>query len=393
MRSQPIFLIAALAIAGLQCDRNETPVSDHEEPVISEAPPADDVVHLSDASVELVGIQTEKAKSEQCVCVLKAMGKVLAPQPQTAIVSHAFPGRVARVHVKIGDWVDQGQPVIDLDSQDVGEAKSGFYKATANCELAKLNYEREERLSASGIGVKKNLLAAEAEYKVAQAEVEAAHKRLHILGFTEDQVKGIAETHQINPTITLDAPIAGKVVDIEAVRGAMVDQSTEILTIIDPTLLWVDAEIYEKDLAKVKIGQRVEIVVPAYPGEIFAGKLSYIGDLVNEETRTITVRAEVGNDDQRLKPGMFADVKILLNGGEQMLVVPLAAVLEEGSEKIVFVRENDRFARRQIQTGIVDGDYQQVVSGLEPGEEVVIEGNHELKSKLQEDILRAAEVH
>lgn len=393
MRSQSIFLIAALAIAGLQCDRNETPVSDHDRPVVSEAPPADGVVHLSDASVELVGIQTEKAKSEQCTSVLKAMGKVLAPRPQTAIVSHAFPARVAQIHVKIGDWVDQGQPVIDLDSQDVGQAKSEFYKATANCELAKLNCEREERLSESGIGVKKNLLAAEAEYKVAQAEVEAAHKRLHILGFTEDQVKEVAETHQINPTITLDAPIAGKVVAIKAVRGAMVDQSTEILRIIDPTLLWVDAEIYEKDLAKVRIGQEVEIEVPAYPEEIFPGKLSYIGDLVDEETRTITVRAEVRNDDQRLKPGMFADVKILLNGGEQMLVVPLAAVLEQGNEKIVFVRENDRFARRRIETGIVDGDYQQVVSGLEPGEEVVIEGNHELKSKLQEDVLRAAEVH
>jgi cobalt-zinc-cadmium efflux system membrane fusion protein len=393
MRNQAILLIAVLAVPGLQCNRSEAPVSDHEKPVVSEAPPAAGVVQLSDASVELVGIQTEKAKSEQCKCVLKAMGKVLAPQPQTAIVSHAFPGRVARVHVKIGDWVDQGQPVIDLDSQDVGEAKSDFYKATANCELAKLSFEREERLSAGGIGVKKNLLAAEAEHKVAEVEVEAAHKRLHILGFTEDQVKEIAETHQINPTITLDAPIAGKVVAIEAVRGAMVDQSTEILTIIDPTLLWVDAQIYEKDLAKVRIGQGVEIEVPAYPAEIFPGKLSYVGDLVSEETRTVTVRAEVGNDDQRLKPGMFADVKILLNGGEQMLVVPLAAVLEDGNEKILFVKENDRFARREIETGIVDGDHQQVVKGLQAGEEVVVRGNHELKSKLQEAVLKVAEVH
>jgi len=394
MSKKGVLLVAlSLGALQLQCGRDEMPDSTHEEPVRSGPSAADGVVRLTEESRELAGVKVEPAKVRECKCVLNAMGKVLAPRPQTAIVSHAFPARVAEIRVGIGDQVEQGQPLILLDSQDVGEAKSEFYKATANCELAKLNFEREKRLSESGIGVKKNLVAAEAEYKVAQTTMEAAEKRLHVLGFTEDQAKEIAETHQINPTITLYAPIAGKVVEIEAVRGAMVDQSTEILTIIDPTLLWVDAEIYEKDLAKVKLGQEVEVTVPAYPSEVFPGKLSYIGDLVDEETRTITVRAEVGNEDQRLKPGMFADVKILLNGGEQMLVVPLAAVLEEGNEKIVFVEENDHFARRRIETGIIDGGYQQIVSGLKPGEAVVVEGNHQLKSKLEEAVLKAAEVH
>lgn len=155
----------------------------------------------------------------------------------------------------------------------------------------------------------------------------------------------------------------------------------------------MDAEIYEKDLAKVKLGQKVEITVPAYPGEVFEGVLCYIDDLVCEVTRTITVRAEVDNDPCKLKPRMFADVEILLNGGEQMLVVPSAAILEEGDRKILFVKEGDYFVRREVETGIVDGDYWPILKGLDAGEEVVIEGNHELKSKLKEEVLKAAHVH
>jgi cobalt-zinc-cadmium efflux system membrane fusion protein len=401
MRDLAIAAVILLSLSGLQCKRTGTQVPGEASPGVAEnaAPPetessaATGVVRLADNVQELVGIEVEEVKHRECKSVLKAMGKVLAPQQQMAIVSYAFPARVADVQVQIGDWVENGQSLLVLESQEVGEAKSEFYKATAQCELARLNFEREKQLSESGIGIKKNLVAAEAEYKVAQTNAEAAEKRLHVLGFTEEQVKEIANTHQINPTITLYAPIAGKVVESKAVRGAMVDESTEILKLVDPRSLWVDAEVYEKDIAKVRIGQEVEITVPAYPGVTFQGKIGYVGDLVDDQTRTITVRTEVANEDQRLKPGMFADVGILLNGECQTLVVPVAAILEEGNEQVVFVRENDHFVRREIQTGAIDGAYRQIVAGLEAGEMVVTEGNYELKSKLQEHVLKAADLH
>ncbi|MBN2473968.1 MAG: efflux RND transporter periplasmic adaptor subunit [Pirellulales bacterium] len=393
MNKKVAFLVLLLVALSLRCRRTEAPLPSNESALPTPSAPAEDVVYLPEEASEIVGIRTEEVGNGQCKSVLKRMGKVLAPQTQTAIVSHAFPARVADIHIKLGDWVEQGQALITLDSQEVGSAKSEFYKAIAAAELAKLNLDREERLLSDGIGLKKNYVAAEAEYKVAQANLEAAEKTLHVLGFTEGQVKEITGAHQINPTITLYSPIAGKVTCIRAVLGALVDQATEILTIIDPTLLWVDAEAYETDIARLKIGQPVEIVVPAYPGDVFRGKVSYIGDIVDEETRKITVRAEVSNDQFRLKPGMFADVAILLNGDCQMLVVPSAAVLEEGRQKIVFVQEKDHFVRREVQTGVVDGERQEVVEGLVAGERVVIEGNHELKSELQEEVLQAAEVH
>jgi cobalt-zinc-cadmium efflux system membrane fusion protein len=392
MNKSSLFLIGLLGIVGLQCAKNEPPVSISENPAPSESRTTSDIVRLPDSVQELVGIKVEEAKYRKCPTVLKAMGKILAPRPQTAIVSHAFPARVGEIHVEVGDWVQKGRDLVVLESKDVGEAKAEFYTATAKCELAKLNFAREERLLKEEIGARKNFVAAEAEYKVAQANVEVAHKKLHVLGFTEDQVKQIASTHQINPAITLYAPIEGKVVEIKAVRGAMVDPATPILTVIDPRLLWIDAEIYEKDVARIKVGQKAEIRVPAYPEKLFNGRISYIGDVVKPETRTITVRTEVANTEQLLKPGMFADVDIVLDEGQKVLVVPSAAILEEGNEKSVFVKESGHFVRREIVTGAVDGSYQRVLSGLKRGEQVVIEGNHELRSKLKEEVLKAAGV-
>jgi len=401
MFKQGIVLSAlCLGALGLECGREEAPAfyrgeaahSDQGQRAGADSSLAGEAVALSAESRDLVGIDVDPVTSRECRCTLKAMGKVLAPRPQTAIVSHAFSGRVSEVHVKIGDWVEKGQALVTLESQEVGEAKADFYKAKADLELAELNLAREKRLSESGIGIQKNYLAAETEHKIAESNAEAAHKKLHVLGFSEDQVQEISETHQISPAITLYAPIAGKVVAIEAVLGAFVDPSTEMLTIIDPTRLWVDAEIYEKDLAKARIGQDVEIAVPAYPGAVFRGKLSYIGDMVDDQTRTITVRADVENDDHRLKPGMFADVCVLLNGGEA-LVVPSAAVLEEGDRKIVFVQHDDRFLCREVETGVVNGAYQQITSGLAADDRVVVEGNHQLKSELKEEVLEAGHVH
>ena len=390
MAKSHTMLIAMLVLTGLQCDRLVPPAavqSDHDH---AKAVIGGNTVSLPAQSIELAGIKVEKATMRKCRPVLHAMGEILAPRSRTAIVSDSLPGRVAEVHVKIGELVKKGQPLVTLDSHEVGTAKSEFFKALAARELAELNLAREKRLTENGIGIQKNLLAAETEFKVAQASAEVAEKTLHVLGFTEKQVEEMASTHQISPTITLHAPIAGKIVANEAVLGAVVSESTELMTIIDPTLLWVDAEIYEKDIAKVKLKQQVHVTVPAYPDEVFHGKVTYIEDVVNAETRTTTVRAEVVNKDYRLKPGMFADVDIDLNGGCQRLVVPAAAILEEGEQKLVFLKEEDHFLCREVQTGDLRDGYQQILAGLEAGQEVVVEGNHLLRSKLKEELLHQA---
>lgn len=353
----------------------------------------DEVVVLSKAEMEMIEIQTEKAALQSMRSHLTAMGKVLAHPLRKAIVSYAFPARISQIHVRIGDWVKKNQTLITLQSEEVGNAKSDFYKAMADHELAKVNFEREKTLFDRGVGAKKNYITAEAGLKVAEANLNAAEKKLHVLGFTESQVKAISETHQINPVITLYAPISGKIIENNAVLGAMIDQSTEILTILDPTVLCIDAEIYEKDVAKVRIGQDVEISVPAYPGESFMGKIRFISDVLKEETRTITVRTEVENKEHKLKPGMFADIKIYLNHQAEVLVVSEEAILDEKDEKLVFLKRDGKYLPVIVEIGAKEGGYVEILNGIREGDEVVTKGNYQLKSKLYDEILKKAGIH
>jgi cobalt-zinc-cadmium efflux system membrane fusion protein len=353
----------------------------------------EDIVELSEEEANAVNIETVKVMRQPLRSQLQAMGKIFAHPKRKAIVSYAFPARVSEIHVQIGDWVKKGQELVTLQSEEVGTAKSAFYKARADYELAKVNFERGKRLFERGVGAQKDFLASEAEFKVAQASLDAAEKKLHVLGFTEEQVKSISETHQIYPIITLFAPIDGKVIEHNAILGAMVDQGHEILTLLDPKILCIHAEIYEKDIAKIRLGQMVEASVPAYPGEKFSGKISYISDVLKEETRTITVRTEIENHDYKLKPGMFADITIFLNHQNQALVLPRNAVLDEKDDKIVFLKIAGKYVPTLVETGAVEGELIEITRGIKEGDEVVTSGNYQLKSKLLERILQKGHVH
>ena len=351
------------------------------------------LVVLTADEKQAVDIKTATAGFRDMRSRLRAMGKVLVPPNKKAIVSYAFPARISEIHVAIGQWVEAGQKLVTLQSEAVGAAKSEYFKAMADHELANRNFEREKNLYERGVGAQKNVLAAEAEYKVADASLMAAEKKLHLLGFSEDQVRAMAEVHQVNPVIALFAPLSGKIIDNKAVLGGMIDQSIEILTIMNPMVLCIDAEIYERDIARIRTGQDVEITVPAYPGDLFRGNICYISDILNEETRTVTVRTEVKNTDQRLKPGMFASMVIFFREAARVLAVPEEAVLDDRGESLVFVCERDGFRPRIVETGIRDDGHREILAGLAEGEEVVTSGGFQLKSKLYDDILKSAHAH
>lgn len=351
------------------------------------------MVTLSEAQRAAVEIRTAPAVRRQMQSKLKAMGKLFVPQPRKAIVSYPFPARIAEIHVVPGDWVKAGQKLVTLQSEEVGNARAEYFKSQADRELARQNLERERALFDRGAGAQKNALSAEAQFKVTEAMLEAAEKKLHILGFTEAQLEDMRGRHDVMPLISLFSPIAGKIVESKAVLGAMVDQSVEILTLMDPSVLWVEAEIYERDIARVRIGQSAEVAVPAYPGEVFKGRISFIGDVLREETRTITVRTEVRNADSRLKPGMFADFILAVDEDGKALAVPVEAILDDAGESIVFVPSDSGFAPRVVMIGLRDNGWVQILDGLQEGEKVVTLGGFQLKSKLLEDVQGRVHIH
>jgi cobalt-zinc-cadmium efflux system membrane fusion protein len=351
-------------------------------------------IPLSAEEMATVGLETAVAEARTLASRLEAMGTVLADQHRTAIVSYPFSARIASIETRVGNWVSPGQPLVVLQSEEVGTATSEYYKAKADFELATVNFERETALYESGVGARKNYSSAEAQLQVATATLDAAEKKLHVLGFDEDQIEVLSETHQINPIITLFAPIAGKVITLDAVLGANVDEATEILTIMDPSRLWVEAEIYEKDIARVRVGQGVEVSVTAYPAETFPGSITYVSDVVDLETRTITVRTEVANREGKLKPGMFAALTIEVAENGTSPVLPSDAVLDDGGRHLVFIQvEEGSFEPRHVTVGIRADGFVEVLAGLQTGEEVVTRGNFQLKSKLYEAVLEAGHVH
>ena len=158
-------------------------------------------------------------------------------------------------------------------------------------------------------------------------------------------------------------------------------------------MVCIHADIYERDIAKIRIGQEVEATVPAYPGETFKGKISFISDVLNEETRTITVRSEIANREYKLKPGMFANINISLNHQNETLVLPIEAILDEGEDHIVFLKVDGKYMPRIVKIGIRSAGLVEILDGIEKGAEVVTIGNFQLKSKLYDEILKKAGIH
>ncbi len=181
----------------------------------------------------------------------------------------------------------------------------------------------------------------------------------------------------------IKAPIDGIVVDRKSTVGEQVGKEKEIYTISDPTDLWVLAEIKERDIGSIKVGQEASFTVIAYPDETFRGKVARIGNEVEAESRTVEARIETNNAERKLKPGMFADVEITTTVIEDALVIPENAVQSEQEHQIVFIAlGGGRFEKRVVKIGLQQGGLFQVLKGAEAGEQLVTEGSFILKSEM-----------
>jgi len=355
--------------------------------------PPQTIVALDLNEKKQLQIKTVAVEEKSLQSILKAMGKVIAPIEGKAMVGYAFPGRIIQFKAPLGQWVKKGSPLVTLECEDVGHAKSEYLKAFTEFQFAHHNFQREERLFNKDIGAKKDFIETRAQLDISSSNLESAEKRLMVMGFSKTQIHELTQTKDINPLVMINAPIEGRIIQIDSSLGAMIEPSTVIMILLNPSHLCIDAEIFEKDLASIKIDQEVKITVPAYPAETFIGRISYIGDIVHPETRTITVKTNVPNKEFKLKPGMFADIGIRLDRGEKALSIPIEAVLDHFDQKIVFTQEADSFVCKVVEVGATFNGSIEIKEGLNIGETVVIEGNYQLKSKLYEQNLHQAHVH
>ena len=315
---------------------------------------------------------------------LSLPGKVQYSEDRYAKISSPVVGRVVEVRAKLGDKVAAGQVLLSIESADIGAAYSDFVKAESDLQLTKRNYELAKDLYETKALSKKDLVQAENDYLKAQAEFRRARGRLLALRVPAAELDKPRTERLITSRFDLKSPLTGTVVERNVTVGLMVgaDPTQMLYTIADLNVLQVVAEVYERDLSRVSKGTPVTVTVEAYPDETFSGTIIYVGDVVDPTTRTIKVRCNVTNHDLKLKPEMFARVRLKTGSSTPVLALPKQAVIEVGGQAFVFVLAADgRYVRRPVVTGTMSGDSIEIREGLQAGERVVVKGALLLKSE------------
>lgn len=346
-------------------------------------------VTLAKKSASDIGLALFTAKMVPLTGVLTAPAKVLPNQDLEAQVGSLVQGRVHQVFVQVGDYVKAGQTLLTVEGLDVGTIKAGFLKAKATLNYEKANYERQKKLFDEKIGSQKALLESQAEYENALAEYKAEDERIHSVGLDDEDVTNekIGEEHT-SGTLPIKSHIEGIVVERNVVIGQFIDATTNAFKVINTNSVWVDGQIYEKDLAKINQKTNAVFTTITFPSEIFNGRIIYIGQTVDEQSRTITVRAEFSNSHNKLKPQMFGELRIPIGANAEAIMITDDAVVKDTGQEYVFVQTSDTtFEKRIVITGISVDNMIEIKDGLKEGEKVASKGVFYLKSELKKDEL------
>jgi len=356
------------------------------------------IVTLTRASIQEIGLTLWVAEVQPIVGNMTVPSKLLPNQDFEAQVGSLVQGRVQKVLANVGDAVREGQELMYIEGLEVGEIKSNFIKAKAHVKYAEANYQRQKTLLEQKVGSQKAFLEVQAEYDKSLAEFNAEDKRIHSIGLTDDDVLDYVEYSALEKTghssgvLPIKTPIAGTVVERNVVIGQHVDASTTAFRIVNTSTLWADGQVYEKDVPKFTGKPDVTLSVTAFPGEEFRGKVIYISPVVDEHTRTITIRASIPNRNGRLKPQMFGELHIPVGGTSRGLIIPAESILTDNGEKYVFVATSDTtFERRDVLIGPAFDSMVEVKDGVKQGERVVTKGSFQLKSELMKEALEGGE--
>ena len=353
-------------------------------------------------------IELEIIAPQSIAGTIVATGKILVPEDRMANIGPVHEGRLVRLYAGQGSYVKKGQKLADLESADIDQAEADYLKALADFEntrrtsaaevkFAQATYDRTKMLYEKSITAGKNLQAAEHDLEVAKASaastvaqtkaaLTSARRHLLILGLKDSDIDTLAGKTSLSAVFSLTSPISGIVVERNGTIGATVGSDANVFKIIDISSVWIDANVFEKDLDRVRSGQEVKVSVPAFPGVTFSGRVILISSVVDPDTRSVKVRTEVPNPDTRLKPDMFANVQIITDLHGTAISIPESAVLDDGGKKIVFVSENGGYKKQAVIEGIQGNGRVEIIDGLKAGDKLVVKGNYLLlqQSKPQE---------
>ncbi len=384
MTTRLVWWFVSVAVLAGACRRKspEAPVQPAGATVPEKHPHEDQheelprVIKLSPLVLREAKIATAPAEKRKLAATIDLNGQI-APNPDAiAQVSSRVSGRILRVLAKEGDRVRPGQLLLVVVSPELARMRAEYAGTRAKTKAARQNAERLRSLFEQRLGAEQDAATAEAEAAALEAERDEDARALRGMGVALDAPADPAE-------LAITSSMAGEVVQRDAAPGQVVGPERTLMTVADLSQAYFQAQLFEKDLAKVREGAPAEVRLNGYPDEVLPARVARIAAQVDPQSRTLTARLTLDNPGAKVRLGLFGTARVSLPAqaeGEQV-VVPLSAVTEIGEKKAVFVRQPDGdFEMHEVTLGTTAGGFTAVLAGLQPGEQVVVSGTHTLKS-------------
>jgi cobalt-zinc-cadmium efflux system membrane fusion protein len=349
-----------------------------------------DLIRLTQAQMATAKISVAPAQRRSETAAIRATGEIEPPDDGVARIGPKVAGRVARLLKGVGDPVKKGELLANVDSPDLGRAKADYISAAAGAKVTKEAADRERALFEKKISSEKDWRQAEADATRARAEKDAAEVRLHTLGISDAQLGNMGEGQHFASSFGVNSPIEGVVVERPVTVGQLAQPQDTMFVVMDLRNVWVLADVYERDLPQVAVGQQVIAHVPTWKERNFTGTVANIGAIIERKSRAVKIRVVMPNPDGALKPGMFATVEIAGTQGSPHagIYIPASAVQRDGIHNLVFVqREPGAYEARRVQIGQEGPEWMEIMNGVAEGDQVVVSGSFALKSELKKDEL------
>ena len=344
-------------------------------------------VTLDQVAVKTLGIKTKRIKEEIIADTIKTTGQIEEIPSNQYDINFPVQGKIKSILVNLGDYVKSGQALAIVQSTEVARLQTELNQFKAELELAKSSYEREKFLLENGVSAKKEFEAAKTNLIAQEAKLNAAQSSLKIItNLTLTSTPGSEQG-----TFTIKAQKEGIVLERKVTAGQSVSPDQILFHIGNLSEVWASADIYEKDQNKIKLDQEVDVTLDGEVDKIFKGKITYVGSVINKETRTLPVKATLNNvvkasHEIPLRPGAFIQMLIHVGQNKKLILIPRTALVEvdtegvEGNHKhIVYLKKKNMFVPRKIKVLPHDSNIVEVLSGLIPGEIIVTQGAYQLQ--------------
>jgi cobalt-zinc-cadmium efflux system membrane fusion protein len=344
----------------------------------------DHLVRLNPAEMERFGIEVAVAGSGTLESRISLQGEVGINEDRQTHVVPRIEGVVKEVRKTLGDRVTKGEVLAVLESRELADLKAEYLAALGKVELARARFNREERLWKKKITSEEDYLTARQGYAEARILLSSAEQKLHALGFSHEYLKRLPKESDLSFTrYEITAPFNATVIGKHISLGEMLKDDTEAFVVADLSSVWVNLNVYQRDVPRIRKGQRVLIGFGEDDNQA-EGRIAYVEPVVKEETRTAMARVILPNPDRNWRPGMFVTAKVLTGDAGAGIVVPDFALQTIDEQTVVFVQTPEGFKPSPVKTGRQTEGEVEILSGLSEGERYAVKGTLTLKAQVSQ---------